>query len=62
MAREADPRLTPAMVTAGVRSYLSWNHQEDSPDAIVTEIFSAMRDAALAIPAQVFESPPSSGA
>ena len=34
--------ITEEMVEAGIRSYLSWDHQEDLPDEIVTEIFRVM--------------------
>ncbi len=34
--------ITQGMVQAGVRSYLSWDHQEDDPREIVEEIFLAM--------------------
>lgn len=38
-------KVTPKMLEAGVRSYLSWNHHEDDPAQIVAEIFEEMNRA-----------------
>jgi len=34
--------ITPKMIEAGIRSYLSWDHREDDPGQIVAEIFAEM--------------------
>ncbi len=46
--------VTPAMIDAGIRSYLSWDHLEDSPGEIVAEIYSAMAQLAPSASRQTF--------
>jgi len=45
--------VTEEMIRAGTQSYLSWDHREDDPREIVSEIFQVMRDAERIVPGLV---------
>ena len=36
------PTITPKMMRAGVRAYLSWSYDEEEPENLVANIFYAM--------------------